>query len=681
MESANTKTNRLINETSPYLLQHAYNPVDWYPYGPEAFEKARNEDKPLLISIGYSACHWCHVMAHESFEDPDLAAIMNEQFVPVKVDREERPDVDQLYIDAVSLMTGRAGWPLNVFTLPDGRPIFGGTYFPKDNWREICNKITEIYRDQQDEVLDYADKLANGIQQINIVEPPEQPRPVDYETLNQVFEQMRANFDTTYGGRQTAPKFPLPDNYRFLLRYYSRAKKSEALDHTNRSLIQMARGGIYDQLGGGFARYSTDQYWKVPHFEKMLYDNGQLLSLYAEAYQLTKNPLYKQVVEGITNFLEREMRSPEGGFYSALDADTEGEEGKFYTWTEAEIEEVITDPTTLKLTKVHFGIGGDSHWEGGKHVLQVVREVSELAADEGMQEADVEAHLQSAKDQLFQKREERTRPGVDDKILLSWNALALKGLIDAYTVLGDPHYLRLAGQNLAFLQATIVDGNTLYRTYKDGTRKIHGFLDDYALMIQALLAYYSVTFEEDKLAWAYELQTYVDGEFYDSAIGLYQYTAKDQPSLISQKFEVSDNVIASPNSVTAQNLYYLAHFYGLTSYRERASRMLQNVHDQWQQNPYFFSNWGCLATHLVDSFYEVAITGKDALQKRLGLAEHFNPHQVTAGSLDGETTLPLLENRWKPDETRIFICEDTHCKQPVETVAEALAQLGAEENA
>lgn len=680
MSSSNKTANNLINETSPYLLQHAYNPVEWYPYGPEAFEKARNEDKPLLISIGYSACHWCHVMAHESFEDPDLAAIMNEQFVPVKVDREERPDVDQLYIDAVSLMTGRAGWPLNVFTLPDGRPIFGGTYFPKDNWREICNKITEIYRDQQDEVLDYADKLANGIQQINIVEPPEQPRPVDYETLNQVFEQMRANFDTTYGGRQTAPKFPLPDNYRFLLRYYRRTEKPEALDHTNRSLIQMARGGIYDQLGGGFARYSTDQYWKVPHFEKMLYDNGQLLSLYAEAYQLTKKPIYKQVVEGITNFLEREMRSPEGGFYSALDADTEGEEGKFYTWTEAEIEEIITDPTTLKLTKPHFGIGGGSLWENGKHVLQVVRDVSQLAEDEGMQEADVEEHLRSAKDQLFRKREERTRPGVDDKILLSWNALVLRGLVDAYIVMGDPHYLTLASQNLTFLQSTMTEGNTLYRTYKDGIRKIQGFLDDYALMIQALLAYYSATFEEDKLALAYELQTYVDGEFYDENIGLYQYTAKDQPALISQKFEVSDNVIASPNSITAQNLYYLAHFYAIKNYNERAKHMLQTIHDQWHKNPYFFSNWGSLATHLVDTFYEIAITGPEALQKRLALAQCFIPHQVSAGTLKGDTTLPLLANRWKKDQTQIFICEDTHCKQPVTAVDEALSLLNAYEN-
>ena len=669
--------NRLINETSPYLLQHAYNPVNWYPYGPEAFERAKEEDKPLLISIGYSACHWCHVMAHESFESEELAAIMNEQFIPVKVDREERPDVDQLYIDAVSLMTGRAGWPLNVFTLPDGRPIFGGTYFPKDNWREICNKITEIYRDQQEEVLDYADKLADGIQQINIIEPPETPRPVDYATLNEVFEKMRSSFDTTYGGRATAPKFPLPDNYRFLLHYYARNKRDVPLQHVNRSLTQMAQGGIYDQLGGGFARYSTDEKWKVPHFEKMLYDNAQLLSLYTEAYQLTGRQDYKQVVEETIAFLEREMRGPAGGFYSALDADTEGEEGKFYTWTEEQIDEVLTDPDENALARRHFGIGGDGHWEGGKHVLQVIQEAEQLAADDNRPAAEVRAQLQAAKARLFQARESRTRPGVDDKVLLSWNALTLKGLVDAYITLEEPHYLELAKANLDFLLANMVEDFMVYRTHKDGTTKIQGFLDDYALLIQALLSYYSATFEEDKLQLAYQLQQYVDEHFYDSNIGLYQYTARNNPALISQKFEVSDNVIASPNSVTALNLYYLGTYFSRQDYRDTAAAMLQAVHDQWVQNPYFFSNWGVLATHLVDTFYEVAITGPDAVAKRQQLAKAFAPHRIVAGTTQPGSELPVLQDRYQEDHTQLYVCEDTLCQQPTPDPSAALRQMDA----
>lgn len=675
MSNQTVTANHLVNETSPYLLQHAYNPVQWYPYGPEAFEKAQQEDKPLLISIGYSACHWCHVMAHESFEDPDLAAIMNEQFVPVKVDREERPDVDQLYIDAVSLMTGRAGWPLNVFTLPDGRPIFGGTYFPKDNWREICQKITEIYRDQQEEVLEYAEKLANGIQQINLVEPPEMPKPVDYQTLDTVYEKMRVSFDTTYGGRKTAPKFPLPDNYRFLLRYYARNGSETALDHVNRSLTQMAKGGIYDQLGGGFARYSTDEKWKVPHFEKMLYDNGQLLSLYAEAYQLTGSKRYKAVTEATAAFLEREMRTSEGGFCSALDADTEGEEGKFYTWTETEIDEILTDPSERDLAKAHFGIGGEGHWEAGKHVLQVIRDEAALADLHGMDQHEIADKLHNARTKLFNAREYRTRPGIDDKILLSWNALVLKGLIDAYLVLGEPKYLHLARTNLNFLQTHLVDGTTLYRTYKNGITKIQGFLDDYALMIQGLIAYYSATFEEDKLELAGQLQAHVDEYFYDQNIGLYQYTAKDNPALISQKFEVSDNVIASPNSVTALNLFYLGHYYGIADYKKSAVNMLQAVHDQWNQNPYFFSNWGVLATHLVDTFYEVAIAGPEAAEKRLGLAKAFQPHALTAGTTSGNSDIPLLKNRYEQASTYIYICEDTHCQQPKQSIDEALAQM------
>ncbi len=670
-----TYENRLINETSPYLLQHANNPVYWYPWGEEAFEKANSEDKPLIISIGYSACHWCHVMEHESFEDEEVATMMNENFVPVKVDREERPDVDQLYIDAVSLMTGQAGWPLNVFILSDGRPIFGGTYFPKPNWMEVLRKIKEVYDNQRDEVLDYAQKLEQGMQSINLVQPPEEEKPVEKETLNQVFEKMKTGFDKTYGGRQTAPKFPLPDNYLFLMRYYALSGEREAWEQTDLSLTKMAEGGIYDQLGGGFARYSTDGQWKVPHFEKMLYDNGQLLSTYSEAYQISQKPLYSKVVHETVKYLQREMLSPEGGFYSALDADSEGEEGKFYTWTADQIDNAIPDQETRDLVKARYGIDGSGLWENGKNILIIAQDESDLAEDLGIPVSEVNKKLNDAKTQLFEAREKRIRPALDDKILTSWNALTIKGLTDAYEVFQNPEYYQLAETNLNFIWKNLVSGNTVYRSYKNGQAKIEGFLDDYALLIQALLHFYQASLNENYLKKAQDLTDAVFSNFFDEKAGLFQYKPNHQPSLITQKFEIADNVIASPNSVMARNLYYLGHYFDTPDYKEKAQLMFQTIFDQWQKQPYFFSNWACLASHLAARFYEVAIVGPDAHEMKNNLQKRYLPHKVLAGSTEDHSALPLLKNRYEKGKTLFYVCRNQTCNLPTEDPEQAIEQL------
>ncbi len=666
--------NRLANETSPYLLQHAHNPVDWFPWGDEAFQKAKEEDKPLIISIGYSSCHWCHVMEDESFEDSEVAELMNQYFVPVKVDREERPDVDQLYMDAVSLMTGHGGWPLNAFIIPDGRPIFGGTYFPKENWMQICNEISKVYNNDRQKVIDYADKLEQGIKNINVIEVPSQKDAVQPEDLDQVFQVMQQGFDEKYGGRRSAPKFPLPDNSLFLLRYYVRSKDQQASDQVKRTLENMAHGGIYDQLGGGFARYSTDQFWKVPHFEKMLYDNGQLVSLFAEGYQLFQKETYRKVVYETIDYIEREMTSDEGGFFSALDADSEGEEGKFYTWHSDDFKNALDDELA-PLMLDYYGIDKEASWEGGKNVLVVARSVQDLAIKHQLTENQVREKLEQGKAQLFEARSHRVRPGLDDKILLAWNALVLKGLLDAYKVFQKDHFLTLAQQNMDFLQDKLIEGDQLYRSYKNGIHKIEGFLDDYASFIQALIKYYEVTFDEEKLYQAKQLTEKVMNTFFDEISGMFFYKPASEVPIITHKIDFSDNVIASPNSVMANNLFLIGHYFDEDQYIEQAHQMLSTVWKNLEQQPTFFSNWGMLATYMIEPFFEVAITGPDAVKKRLAIERLYQPHKLMAGSENGASQLDLLKNRYQEGKNTIYVCVNKSCNLPTENVDEAIEQL------
>ena len=433
--NTNGTANKLINESSPYLLQHAYNPVDWHPWGDEALKKAKKEDKLIIISVGYAACHWCHVMEHESFEDSLVASIMNEHFIPVKVDREERPDVDDVYMTAAHLINKRGGWPLNAIAMPDGKPIYAGTYYPKDQWIEILNHFIKLKAEEPQELREQADKLTEGIVSSNTITVNNNPLDYDLPKMESLIDNCLKRYDNKHGGKLGAPKFPFPNAYEFLMKYHWITKDEKSLETTLLSLDKMAKGGIYDQLGGGFARYSTDETWLVPHFEKMLYDNGQLLSTYAQAYQIKPKNLYKDVIEETIEFVEREMSNGEGGFYSSLDADSEGEEGKFYIWTKSEIDSVINNEAHAKIFNAYYDVTKKGNWEH-KVILNKVKDLSKVAkkSDRTLEEAQLV--IDECKEKLMKARDKKIRPGTDDKVLTSWNALMLAGYVDAYNALG-----------------------------------------------------------------------------------------------------------------------------------------------------------------------------------------------------------------------------------------------------
>ena len=515
-------TNDLINEDSPYLLQHAHNPVNWMAWGDEAFEKAKEEDKLVLVSIGYSSCHWCHVMEHESFEDEEVAALMNEHFICIKVDREERPDVDQVYMNAVQLMTGSGGWPLNCFTLPDGRPIYGGTYFPKNKWVDVLKQLHDSYVNKKQQMLDYAEQLTNGIVESELIKVKSEDKEFSTDRLDEMMVGWKTRFDNFKGGANRAPKFPLPNNYEFLMQYGHSFRDTVVLDHVELTLEKMALGGIYDQIGGGFARYSTDTEWKVPHFEKMLYDNAQLVSLYCHAYQRTKKPLYKEVVYQTLEWVYREMTTPAGSFYSALDADSEGEEGKFYVWTEDELKEIAGED--FDLVKEYYNIKATAKWEGN-YILHRRKDDASIADEFEMDVPELKTKMQSINRKLLQKRADRERPGLDDKSLTSWNCMMTTAYLDAYQVFDEQAFLMAAMQNLKWFEANQLQGSgELYHTYKNGESKITGFLEDYAFAIEMYVKLYEVTFDEDYLAKSKKLIKVVNKHFYDEQSGMFFFT-------------------------------------------------------------------------------------------------------------------------------------------------------------
>jgi len=563
-------TNSLINETSPYLLQHAHNPVNWYPWGDEALAKAKAEDKLLLISIGYSACHWCHVMEHESFENEEIAKLMNELFVCVKVDREERPDVDQVYMDAVQLITGRGGWPLNCFALPDGRPFYGGTYFPSDNWVQVLKAISSAYITEKDKVLKSAEQVSEGVRTSGLIEEKANNTSYSMKDLDVSVNAWKSSFDKENGGENRAPKFPIPISLEFLLNYYFYSKDVVVLDHFTLSLDKMAEGGIYDQVGGGFARYSVDQYWKVPHFEKMLYDNAQLLSLYAKAYRLTKKPLYKRVIQETIGFVERELFQGEGGFYSALDADSEGVEGKFYVWEKEEVDRVLGDNSSI--FSEYYEVLKNANWEEG-NILHIKKDKSDLLEKYNIEEEEFDHLLKESKDKLLKVRAKRIRPGLDDKFLTSWNALLIKGYLESYKAIGDEAYLEKANQIADFIvERMSKSGVQLFRTYKNGDSRINAFLDDYSFTIEAFIALYQVSFDETWLQRANTMTAYVIENFYDDKSGMFFYTSVKDAELIARKMEVMDNVIPSSNASMAESLYLLGNILGKPEYVECQGR-------------------------------------------------------------------------------------------------------------
>jgi uncharacterized protein YyaL (SSP411 family) len=667
--------NRLANSASPYLLQHANNPVDWYPWGAEALQKAKDENKLILVSIGYSACHWCHVMEHESFEDEMVANLMNEHFVCIKVDREERPDVDQIYMSAVQLMTNRGGWPLNCICLPDQRPIYGGTYYPKADWMNILMSLADFYENRPDEAIEYAVRLTEGIQQYEtvdlIIEQPE----YQLANLQTIVTNWKKYLDDKEGGSGRAPKFPMPNNWLFLMRYAHLTSDEQIARLAKLTLHKMAFGGIYDHIGGGFARYSVDGRWHVPHFEKMLYDNGQLVSLYAEAYVWNPDPLYQNVVEQTVSFVERELMSPEYGFYSALDADSEGVEGKFYTFSKSEVEEILGDDADVFC--IYYHVTEDGNWEEEQTNIFFRKEQDDvLAAQLGLSVEELQSKIASAKAKIFTARSSRIRPGLDNKILASWNGLMLKGVCEAYRKFNNETYLELALNNARFIQKKLINSNNrLARIYKKDVHletKPVAFLDDYANVIDAYIALYEVTFDKQWLDVAQELANNAITYYYDEGEGMFFYTAYDDEQLIARKTEIMDGVISSSNSVMARNLKKLGMLLEHQQYEDISAQLLRNVMPYMVKYGSSYSNWCLLLLEEIIGLYEVAITGHEAEAARKELEQTYIPHKIMLGG--NQENLPLLQNRVSA-QTRIFICKDKTCGLPANSVTEALKQI------
>ncbi|UTA66416.1 thioredoxin domain-containing protein [Emticicia sp. 21SJ11W-3] len=664
--------NQLIHETSPYLLQHAHNPVEWYPWGEAALQKAQAENKPILVSIGYSACHWCHVMERESFENQQIADLMNAHLVCIKVDREERPDVDAIYMEALQAMGLQGGWPLNVFLMPNARPFYGGTYFPPQNWANLVVGIKRAFDENYDKLQESADGFTQNMlfsESEKYGLQADEELSFSEEELVAVFNRMRSNFDYERGGMNRAPKFPMPSIWKFMLRYYQFTKDERALQHLNLTLDRLALGGIYDILGGGWTRYSTDADWKVPHFEKMLYDNGQLVSLYAEAYALTRDHLYKERVTQTINWLQREMTSPEGGFYSALDADSEGEEGKFYIWKKQEIDYLLAEKSAE--FNEAFNITEEGNWEHGNNILHLEDRLW------GVDNTQWDKMFAT----LVEERSKRVRPGLDDKILCSWNGLMLKGLVDAYRYINDPAFLTLALANAHFIQTKMSvvvqtedghEGRGLWHNYKNGKATIIAYLEDYASVIDAYTALYQVTFDEQWLHEAEMLTDYVIANFYDTEDQFFYFTDSQGEQLIARKKELFDNVIPASNSIMAGNLYNLGIILDRRDFVDIARLMLAKMKKLVLTDTQWLTNWATLATQLVKPTAEVAIVGPDAQGVRAILDQTYGPNKVFAGSAEG-SGLPLLQGRTAQDgRTMIYVCFDKTCQLPTDNISKAL---------
>lgn len=672
-----SKMNELHLETSPYLLQHASNPVHWKAWNTNSLATAKKENKLIIISIGYSACHWCHVMEHESFENEEVASTMNAHFVCIKIDREERPDIDAVYMKAVQIMTGQGGWPMNVVTLPDGRPIWGGTYFRKNDWINSLERLQEIYVQNPETILDYAEKLNDGLQSMSIISKNDSESDFNFEILENLVEKWQKSFDWDFGGMARAPKFMMPTNYVFLLRYGYQTKNQKLLDFVNLTLTKMAFGGLFDTIDGGFSRYSVDMKWHVPHFEKMLYDNGQLVSLYANAYKLTGNKLYKEVIEKTLKFVEKEWLTKEGSFYSALDADslnTENhlEEGAFYVWTKKELQKVLKDD--FELFSTVFNVNEFGFWEHDNYVLIQNQSLEEISKQQNISIETLEEKKKCWEQILYTEREKRSKPRLDDKCLTSWNAIMLKGFVEAFKVIGTQSYLEIALQNANFIINKIwcSEGN-LKHSYKDGKATINGFLEDYAHVIEAFIALYEVTFDEKWLQNAKQLTDYTFDNFYDEKAQFFSFTSHKDEALIVSHFEVEDNVIPASNSVMADALFKLSIYFNNRYYEKVCQQMLQNIIPTVDY-PSAFSNWLNVLLHFSEQNKELAICGKNTLDYLEKINQNYIPNIIIAGSSD-VSTLPFLENRFSEKETLFYLCQNKTCDVPKSDYDEIIKQI------
>ena len=681
----NQKPNRLIREKSPYLLQHAYNPVDWYPWGEEAFAKAKKENKPIFLSIGYSTCHWCHVMAHESFEDEEVAAILNEKYISIKVDREERPDIDSIYMRVCQMLTGHGGWPLSVFLTPEGKPFYAGTYFPKRSrygqpgFIDVLTKLYHKYRENPNEIERMAEQITEALRQSVQTAGAER---LSFEAVEKAYRQLSGSFDTVYGGFGGAPKFPIPHMLMFLMRYYQWKRDERALLMVEKTLNGMANGGIYDHIGYGFARYSTDAMWLVPHFEKMLYDNALLAIAYTEAYQLTKNERYKEIAEQIIEFVKREMTSNDGAFYSAIDADSEGVEGKYYVWAPDEVINVLGTELGELYCRV-YDITEEGNFEG-KNVPNLIHtRMDRIARQYRMAEEELHEKLEEARKRLFAERSLRVFPHVDDKILTAWNALMIAALAKAAKVYKRRDYLQMAERALSFVETNLFQNGRLMVRYRDGEVKHKGIIDDYAFLVWAYIEMYEATLVLSYLQKAKACTEQMISLFWDEEHGAFFMTGSDAEELIVQEKEIYDGALPSGNSVAAVQLIRLARLTGDLTVLEKAETMykvFQRQVEAYESGHTFFLQ-GLLL--LEAPTVEVVLFGKQGDEKREQLIQKWqdafvpNVFLLAAELPDDFAKIAPFAAEYEPlgEETTVYVCENFSCQQPTTDVESVAKQL------
>ena len=679
-EMGNSKaSNALIHETSPYLLQHAYNPVNWKAWNSETLALAKKENKLIVISVGYSACHWCHVMEEESFENDSIAKIMNANFISIKVDREERPDVDKVYMNAVQLMTGSGGWPLNCIALPDGRPIFGGTYFTKEQWSKVLISISKLYKDSPEKAIAFAENLTKGIQESQLITLNKKSPNFEEKDIVEAVDLWKTQIDTIYGGFKGAPKFPMPNSLDFLLRYGYQFKDAKVAAYLNNTLTKIAYGGIYDPIAGGFSRYAVDEKWHIPHFEKMLYDNAQLVSIYSKAYIVNKNDLYKEVVIASLNFIKEDLTAENGAFYSSLDADSknklgEKEEGAFYEWTESELQLILGND--FELFKDFYNINSYGFWEKNKYVLIRNSSKTAFAAKHKLSLFALNDKINTWKKTLKTSRNKRSKPNLDDKVLTSWNALMIQGYADAYRAFGNLEYLEMALKNANFIieKQRRRDGG-LNRNFKNGFSTINAYSEDYATIIQAYISLYEVTLDEKWLTTSKELMQYLFANFFNEKNGMFHFTSKKDENLIARKYEVIDGVIPASNSLIANSLFKLGHYYSNNKYLKTAEQMLNNIKEDVKLSPGNYSNWLHLMTNFTKPFYEVVVAGNEALEINKSLIKNYSPNILIAGTSEENNTVPLLNYKFNEDETFIYVCVNGTCKKPEVNLEKALLNI------
>jgi len=668
------KANKLIKSKSLYLQQHAHNPVQWYPWSEEALGKAKAENKPILVSIGYSACHWCHVMEKESFEDIAVANLMNAHFVCIKIDREERPDLDNIYMEAVQVMGLQGGWPLNVFLMPDHKPFYGGTYFSKNQWIKVLSGVAQAFTQQYEELVKSAEGFGRSIDR-SVIEKYGLKREIAEFTPERVREMARhllKGVDPEWGGMKRVPKFPMPVIWTFLLDMAILDDQKILGKQVCYTLKKIGMGGIYDHVSGGFCRYSVDGEWFAPHFEKMLYDNGQLLSLYSKAFQYSHDPFFEEKVRETISWLISEMRSTEMGFYSALDADSEGVEGKFYTWTYNELDELLGED--LVWFSQLYGIKKEGNWESGVNILFQTIAYVEVAEAHGFTKAAFEAKLKEVKQKLLVKRSLRIRPGLDDKIISGWNGWVIDGLCQAYLAIGDVGFSKTALETGNFIWNQMVYDNVLYRNFKDKDAYTPAFLEDYGAVIQSFISLYKISFAPQWLDRAKLLTQQVMENFFDESDGLFYFNDPKSEKLIADKKEVFDNVIPASNSVMARNLHQLGLYLYNDAYLAQAESMLQLVSEMLVKEPDFLANWANFYLEKSVPTAEIAITGKDASGVGVSLQAAYHPNMVIAADAGFSNELPILAGK-SGERSTLFVCFNKSCKQPVESIEAAVKQL------